>query len=255
MTGAGGTPEREKLQRMRGGLVVSCQGPADDPFSGPEVMSRMAESVIRAGAVGIRAQGLEDLTAIRERVDEPLIGLWKDPTGELIITPTLKHALAVASTGADIVALDGTSRQRPDGLALADVIEAVHRTTRCLVMADVSTFAEGVAAEAAGADVVATTLSGYTLYSPSSETPDFQLVETLASALIVPVFAEGRIWSPEDARRALDSGAWATVVGTAITSPAAIASRYCRALRRTGRPDDDDGAPASLPPRPPALTD
>jgi N-acylglucosamine-6-phosphate 2-epimerase len=209
-------------------------------------MSRIAESVVRAGAVGIRAEGLDDLTAVRKRIAEPLIGLWKDPTGELIITPTLKHALAVAATGADILALDGTGRQRPDGLSLAEVIEAVHRQTVCLVMADVSTFEEGVAAQAAGADAVATTLSGYTQYSRGSEVPDLGLVEALASRLLVPVFAEGRIGTPEDARRALDRGAWAVVVGTAITSPARITSRYCIALQRSGpfEPDDHAEAPA-----------
>ncbi len=221
------------LERMRGGLVVSCQAPAEDPFSGPEIMSRLADSVVRAGAVGIRAEGLNDLSAIRKRIAEPLIGLWKDPTGELIITPTLEHALAVAATGTDVLAVDGTDRQRPDNLSLAAVIQSVHRQTSCLVMADVSTFEEGVAAQAAGADAVATTLSGYTRYSRRSEVPDFELVEALASRLTVPVFAEGRIGTPEDARRALDRGAWAVVVGTAITSPARIASRYCIALQQS----------------------
>jgi N-acylglucosamine-6-phosphate 2-epimerase len=221
------------LERMRGGLVVSCQAPAEDPFSGPEIMSRLADSVVRAGAVGIRAEGLNDLRAIRQRIVDPLIGLWKDPTGELIITPTLKHALAVAATGADILAVDGTARQRPDDLSLAQVIQSVHRQTNCLVMTDVSTFEEGVAAQAAGADTVATTLSGYTRYSQGSEGPDLDLVEELASRLTVPVFAEGRIGTPEDARRALDRGAWAVVVGTAITSPARITSRYCVALQES----------------------
>ena len=250
-TANGGThpaPLAGVLEQLRGGLVVSCQAPVQDPFSGPYIMSRMAESVVRAGAVGVRAQGLDDLAAIRRQISEPLIGLWKDPTGELIITPTLRHALAVAATGADIVALDGTLRQRPDDLSLAEVVEAVHQTAGCLVMADVSTFDEGIAAQVAGADVVATTLSGYTGYSPFSDTPDLALVEDLASRLAVPVFAEGRIWSPADARRALDSGAWAIVVGTAITSPAAITARFCNALPRRGTPERGDQPPGRLPP-------
>lgn len=218
------------LEQLRGNLVVSCQAPSEDPFSGPEIMSRLAQSVVRAGAVGIRAEGLEDLRAIRAGVSEPLIGLWKDPTGELIITPTLDHALAVAATGVDIVALDGTIRPRPDGRSLAQVIDVIHRQTDCLVMADVSTLDEGVRAEAAGADMIATTLSGYTQYSGDALDPDLELVEALARVLTMPIVAEGRIGTPADARRALECGAWAVVVGTAITSPASIVAAFRSAL-------------------------
>ncbi len=220
----------EVLYQLRGGLVVSCQAPATDPFSGPDVMAKLADSVVRAGAIGIRGEGIDDLRAIRRRVSEPLIGLWKDPIGELIITPTLEHALAVAASGADIIALDGTIRRRPDGRSLAEVIDVIHKDTGCLVMADVSTLKEGILAEAAGADMAATTLSGYTNQSPGASAPDLDLVEELVAAISVPVFAEGRIGTPDDARRALERGAWAVVVGTAITSPAHIVSRFCAAL-------------------------
>lgn len=219
------------LQRLRGGLVVSCQAPEDDPLSGPLVMARMAATVAAAGAAAIRAEGLEDLRAVRDRVALPLIGLWKDGDAEVYITPTLDHALAVAKTGVEVVAVDGTRRPRPDGLDLATVVRTVQRETGVLVMADVATLEDGLAAEVAGVDLVGTTLSGYTVDSPPPSGPDLPLVAALAGRLRIPVLAEGRIRTPAEARAARDAGAWAVVVGTAITRPQAIASWFAEGLR------------------------
>lgn len=219
------------LERLRGGLVVSCQAPEDDPLSGPPVMARMAATVAAAGAAAIRAEGLDDLRAVRDRVALPLIGLWKDGGAEVYITPTLDHALAVAKIGVEVVAVDGTRRPRPDGLDLATVVRTVQREAGVLVMADVATLEDGLAAEAAGADLVGTTLSGYTRDSPAPSGPDLPLVAALAARLRVPVLAEGRIRTPAEARAARDAGAWAVVVGTAITRPQAIASWFVEGLR------------------------
>lgn len=221
---------REVLARLRGGLVVSCQAPPEDPLSGPQVMARMAASVTAAGAAGIRAEGPDDLRAVRERVSVPLIGLWKQGPDDVYITPTLDHALAVAATGAEVVAVDGTARPRPDGRSLAETVARIHRDTPCLVMADVATLAEGLAAEVAGADLVGTTLSGYTTGSPAQDGPDLALVAALAGRLRVPVLAEGRIQTPRQARAACDAGAWAVVVGTAITRPQVLAGRFVAGL-------------------------
>nr|BFE84249.1 hypothetical protein GCM10020093_068500 [Planobispora longispora] len=150
------------LAALRGRLVVSCQAYPGEPMRHPDTMRRVAQAVAAGGAAGIRAQGLEDLRLIRAALDLPLIGLWKDGDGDVFITPTLDHALAVAGTGADVVALDATGRPRPDGRTLAEIVRAVHERTGRLVMADVSTYEEGVAAAEAGADVVGTTLAGYT---------------------------------------------------------------------------------------------
>lgn len=218
------------LTRLRGGLVVSCQAPPDDPLSGPEIMARMAATVVIAGAVGVRAEGLDDLRAVRERVDVPLIGLWKDGTDPVYITPTLDHALAVAKTGAEVIALDGTRRPRPDGRSLAATIAELHRGTGALVMADVADVEDGVAAAAAGADLVGTTLSGYTAGSRGPDGPDLALVAALAARLPVPVLAEGRIGTPREAAAALAAGAWAVVVGTAVTRPQAMARRFVDGL-------------------------
>jgi putative N-acetylmannosamine-6-phosphate epimerase len=196
-------------------------------------MVAMAQAAVAGGAAGIRANGPDDVAAIRKAVDVPVIGLWKLGTSGVYITPTLAHAFAVAAAGADVVALDGTSRRRPDGLSLAEVVATLHARTSCLVMADVATVEDGIAAQAAGADVVSSTLSGYTDDGPAPDGPDLVLVEALARRLDVPVVAEGRIRTPEEAAAALDLGAWAVVVGGAITRPQHITERFVHAMSST----------------------
>lgn len=217
------------LQQLRGGLIVSCQAPSSDSLHGPEHMSAMARSVAHSDIVGIRAEGIADVTAIRSAVDLPLIGLWKDGSEGVYITPTPEHVQSVVDTGADIIAVDATERPRPDGSSLAESIALTHRAGR-LFMADVSTRAEGLVAAEAGADVVSTTLSGYTPHSPQSSGPDLHLVAELAAHLDVPIVAEGRLHTPEQAKEAIEAGAWAVCVGTAITTPRAIAARFANTL-------------------------
>lgn len=218
------------LRQLRGKLVVSCQAPPGDPLRAPAHMAAMAASVTAGAPVaGVRVQGVEDIEAVRAVVGHPLIGLWKDGTEGVYITPTAAHARAVAEAGAEIVAADATGRPRPDGRPLSETVEAVHRAG-ALFMADVSTVEEGVAAAGLGADLVSTTLSGYTPYSPQQPGPDLALVRELAGRLDIPVCAEGRLRTPEEARAAMEAGAWAVVVGGAITAPAAIAGRFAAAL-------------------------
>ena len=167
----------------------------------------MALAAWQGGAVGIRANTPADIRAIRARVPLPLIGLYKAGDADVYITPTLEHARAVIEAGADIVALDATGRPRPDGRSLVQVITALHDDHHALVMADVSTVAEGVAAAQMGADLISTTLSGYTPYSPQQDGPDLALVAALVARVAVPVIAEGRISTPALARAALEAGA------------------------------------------------
>ncbi|MFG3709022.1 N-acetylmannosamine-6-phosphate 2-epimerase [Micromonospora sp. NPDC047670] len=218
------------VEQLRHRLVVSCQAYPGEPMRDPDTMRRVALAAARGGAAGIRAQGLDDIAAIRNAVDLPLIGLWKDGADDVFITPTLGHAVAVARAGAHVVALDGTCRPRPDGLTLAETIAAVHERTGALVMADCSTLDEGVAAAHAGADLVGTTLAGYTAYTTRGEGPDLELVARLAAAVDVPVLAEGRIHTPAQAAQALRAGAWAVVVGTAITHPTTITGWFASAV-------------------------
>lgn len=220
----------DALDAVRGRLIVSCQAAEGEPLRGPEHMAAMAMTVLGGGASAVRLEGPDDVAAVRARTDAPIIGLWKIGGTPVYITPTLAAVRAVAEAGADIVAVDGTGRERPDASTLTDVVELVHGTYDRLVMADVATLAEGVAAAAAGADVVSTTLSGYT-GGPVPDGPDLDLVEQLADALEIPVVAEGRISSPEEVAEALRRGAWAVVVGGAITRPGQITARFAAAAR------------------------
>lgn len=217
------------IERIKSGLVVSVQAYPGEPMRHADTMRRIAQAAALGGAVGIRAQGIADLRAMRPVIDLPLIGLWKDGHDGVFITPTVIHAVEVARTGCEIVAVDGTSRPRPDGSCLRDSVEAVHREG-ALVMADCATLLDGVAAAASGADLIGTTLSGYTDDAVKTDGPDLGLVADLVREVDVPVIAEGRIHTPDHARAALDAGAHAVVVGTAITHPTTITSWFVAAL-------------------------
>ncbi len=222
----------EIADRLRGGLVVSCQALPHEALFGADIMARLAVAAQAGGAVGIRANSPADIAAIRAVTDLPLIGLSKVdvPSFDVYITPTLADALAVSQAGADIIALDATARPHPEGLT-ADFLRRVREETGKPVLADISTEDEALDAQEAGADFISTTLSGYTPYSPQSAEPDLDLVRRLAAVLTIPLIAEGRIATPEQARATLDAGAWAVVVGGAITRPQQITERFVRAVR------------------------
>lgn len=222
------------IESLRGGLIVSCQAADDSPLHGPVFMRAMAEAAAHNGAAGIRANGAADIAAIRAAVKLPIIGIlkWRDPNHDwIVITPDFESARTVVEAGADIVAISCAFYQRdPD--ALAELIRRIRTDLGVPVMADCSTLAEGIAAADWSADIVATTLSGYTPETTGQHTgPDLALVSALATSQSKPVIAEGRIWSPEEARAALDAGAFAVVVGTAITAPGPITARFAAALR------------------------
>lgn len=218
------------IDALRGRLIVSCQAYPGEPMRDPRTMTQVALSAARGGAAAIRAQGLDDLRLIHQHVDLPVIGLWKDGDAPVFITPTLEHALAVAETGVEIVAIDGTAQERQDGRTVAGTIAELHQRTTALVMADCSTLEEGRAAADAGADLVGTTLAGYTPYTEKTDGPDLKLVEQLAAAVDVPVVCEGRVHTPQQARAAIEAGAFTVVVGTAITHPATITGWFADAL-------------------------
>ncbi len=221
------------LARLRRGLIVSCQAEPHEPLHGAHHMAAMARAACEGGAAGIRADGPENIVAIRAAVNLPIIGIYKDdlPGFSVRITPTLQHALQVAEAGAQLIAIDATDRPHPDGLGLVKRIRAIHAETGLLVMADISNEAEGLSAAAAGADLVATTLSGYTDASPPDAAPDLALIRSLARELRVPLIAEGRISTPDQAGEALRCGAFAVVVGSAITRPQWITAQFAGALR------------------------
>ncbi|WP_423183422.1 N-acetylmannosamine-6-phosphate 2-epimerase [Arthrobacter sp. NyZ413] len=221
----------EGLNALRSQLIVSCQAYPGEPMRDPRTTGQVAASAVIGGAAAVRVQGLADVQFTRSAVEVPVIGLWKDGHDGVFITPTLRHALAVANAGAHIVAIDGTRRQRPDSLTLKQTVNGIHAGSHALVMADCGSFADAVAAVEAGADLIGTTLAGYTGERPKTTGPDLGLLAEIAGAgLGKPLVAEGRIHTPAQARQALDAGAFAVVVGTAITHPASITGWFKGAL-------------------------
>ncbi|MBM6620731.1 N-acetylmannosamine-6-phosphate 2-epimerase [Micrococcaceae bacterium RIT802] len=230
-------PPVDLLASLRGRLIVSAQAYPGEPMRHPQTMAQVAASAVGGGAAAVRVQGLADIQFTRSAVEVPVIGLWKDGHDGVFITPTAHHAVAVAQAGAHIVALDGTRRPRPDGLSLAQTISRVKDRSGALVMADCGSLDDAVAAAEAGADLVGTTLAGYTGERRKTDGPDLDLIAAIATAgLDVPLVAEGRIHTPAHARSALDAGAFAVVVGTAITHPSSITGWFDAALRAAGAP-------------------
>jgi N-acylglucosamine-6-phosphate 2-epimerase len=229
-----------RLAAIESRLVVSCQAYPGEPMRSPAVMAAVAQAVVEGGAKGVRAQGIEDLEAIRPLVDVCLIGLVKRGADGVFITPTVTDALDCVTAGADIVAVDGTRRDRPDGQPLGATVAAVH-AAGALVMADCGSLDDALHSVAAGADCVGTTLAGYTGERPVTRGPDLDLVTELVAQVPVPVIAEGRIRNPDDALACLEAGAYAVVVGTAITHPTRITRTFAEQLPHRGAASSDEG--------------
>ncbi len=221
------------FEQLRRGLIVSCQAEGDDPFNTPGGVALFARAAVMGGAAAIRSEGIAKIRAIRNVVPAPLIGLVKSEfaDGRVCITRKLADVAQLVQSGCDIIAIDGTGRLYDD-CSGPDFIRAVRAQFEIPIMADISTAAEAEAAIAAGADCVSTTLSGYTAETESraGSGPDEELVRTLVQSVSVPVFAEGRINTPEEAQRMLHAGAWAVVVGSAITRPRVITGWYREAM-------------------------
>ena len=218
------------IANLKGKLLVSCQAYMGEPMRHPETMAQMARAAELGGAAAIRCQGLSDIAAIKGRVEIPVLGLWKEGHEGVYITPTLRHARACIAAGADVVALDATGRPRPDGRTFEETVEALRGET--LIMADCACIDDVRRAVAAKVDIISTTLAGYTDDRPKTDGPDLEFVrEAVAEAGDIPVFCEGRIHTPQQAREAMDAGAFAVVVGTAITHPTSVTGWFCDALK------------------------
>ena len=222
----------DALEALRGGLVVSVQAPEGSPLAASSQLAAMARAAEAGGAAGIRAQ---DVAAVKEAVGLPVIGLRKRRVegSEVYITPALEDARAVAAAGADVVAVDATLRPRPGGVTDERFLRELASELDVPVLADVDSLEAGRAAREAGAAAVATTLAGYTDAPAVSGGPDLALVAALAAELDCPVLAEGRIATPDQARAAFEAGAFAVVVGTAITDAVALTRRFAAAAPRS----------------------
>lgn len=224
------------MERIKGQMIVSCQALPGEPLYVEEksVMYLMARAGKMAGTPAIRTSSIRDVIAIKEETALPVIGLVKVqyPGFESYITPTMKEVDALAEADSDVIALDCTLRKRGDGKTVNEFISEVRsKYPDKILMADISTYEEGVNAWKLGMDIVGTTMSGYTPYSPKTEGPDYELVRRLSETIDVPVIGEGKIHYPEQAVKVLEAGAFAIVVGGAITRPLEIANRFMAALQ------------------------
>lgn len=219
------------IEKLKGKVIVSAQAMPNEPFYDEKCMLAMMQSVVNGGASGLRVAGRRDVVNAKT-FELPVIGLTKPNKlpenwrSVVYITPGIKEVKELIEAGADIIAFDGTSRPRPDGCTIEQIINIIHLADK-LAMADISTLEEGINCAKLGADIISTTLAGYTDESgEASETPDFELLNNLVSSIEKPVFLEGRVWSPEEVKKAFESGAHSVVIGSAITRPHLITKRF-----------------------------
>lgn len=224
------------FEQIHHGLIVSCQALEHEPLYTTEggVMPLMAKAAAMSGAVGIRANTVRDITQIKAVVDLPVIGIIKKdyPGTPMYITVTMAEVDALVGCGVDILAVQGTSALRPDGKTAPEFIREVKaKYPDQLLMADIATFEEAMTCAEAGANFVGTTMRGYTPETTGLNDIDFDFVAKLAKECPAKVIAEGHIHYPEQARKALEAGAYALVVGGAITRPAEITARFTAAIQ------------------------
>lgn len=225
--------KEEVLQRVKKGLIVSCQALKTEPLYSSYIMSRMAFAAKEGGAVGIRANTPEDIIEIKKTVDLPVIGLYKVDydNSQIYITPTEKEIDLLMEAKPDIIAMDATNRMRPDGTTIETFFPKIRaKYPDMLFMADCSTYEDGVRAEKLGFDIVGTTLCGYTEETEGTEIPCFPMIKRLCADLKIPVIAEGGIWEREQLQEAFRCNAFAAVIGTAITRPRDITRRFVNCI-------------------------
>lgn len=220
----------EVCRKLEGKLIVSCQASRGEAFREPTLIARLAEAALAGGAAGIRADGAEDVRAIRRITDVPIIGIQKirQADGRVLITPSVEGARELVKAGADMVAIDATERGMRYGASAR--IRQIGLELKVPVLADISNLEEALAAAEMGAAFVLSTLRGYTDATSHVKRFESHFIEELSHACAVPVIAEGRIHTPEEARQAVSAGAYAVVVGTAITRPGELARRFAAAI-------------------------
>lgn len=224
------------LEKIKKGLVVSCQALSHEPLHSSYIMGRMAYAVTEGGACGIRANGEDDIEEIKKQTSLPIIGIVKRdyPDSSVYITATMREIEELAKTNCEMIAMDATDSKRADKETIEDFIKKVkQRVPDTLLMADISTIEEAIRAERIGFDCVATTLIGYTEKTKGLNIADndFAILKKIVHRLNIPVIAEGSINTPKKAKRCLKIGAHAVVVGSAITRPKWITENFVKEIK------------------------
>ncbi len=216
---------------LKRGMIVSCQVPDGTPIDTPEFIAAQAKTVLQAGAIGIRAQGVSNVMAVAEAVSVPIIGLIKRYSESTLIhiTPEIEDVLNLEQAGADIVAIDATGRLRENGVSFPAFMEELRRRTNVAILADVDTVEAAIQAEALGCDAIATTLSGYT-EAPAPKLPNIKLISDITQRVKIPVIAEGGFSHPEHVVQAFNAGAWSVCIGTAITNPYLLTKSFVQVI-------------------------
>lgn len=220
------------LEKIKGKLIVSCQALPGEPLHGSEIMGKMALAAMQAGAVAIRAQGIEDINEIKRITGLPVIGIIKRNynDSDVFITATKYEVVELLETNCEMIALDATIRQRPKKEKIEELLELIHQAGR-LAMADCSTLEEAIIAEKMGFDCVSSTLAGYTPYSKKINGPDIELLKSMVEMISIPVIAEGKIHYPCQLKEVFNVGVHSAVVGGAITRPFEIAQRFIKVIQ------------------------
>lgn len=233
------------ILQLKGGLIVSCQPRPHSALDRPNFVAAMAAVAEQQGAVGVRIRGARNIRAVHRAVGIPIVGIEKTnyPDSAVYITPTLESVRRIHRAGAEIIALDATERARPYNQSLARIIDESRTRLGALLMADVATVQQGLEAAKHGVNLISTTLYGYTEETQDCQGPGFDLLRRLVQEVDLPVILEGRVHEPEQVRKAFDLGAYAVVVGTAITDFEWLTRRFVEAC-----PTGHESRPAS--PRP-----
>lgn len=225
----------DRIKALKGQLIVSCQALPQEPLHSSFIMGRMARAAKEGGAAGIRANTKEDIKEIQEVTGLPIIGIVKRdyPDSAVYITPTMKEIEELMEVKPEIVAIDATGALRPGNVTLADFFHQIkEKYPEQKLMADCSTIEEAFFADELGFDFIGTTMVGYTPQSRGMkiEANDFEILRTILKKVKHPVIAEGNVNSPEKAKRVIELGSYAVVVGSSITRPQLITKGYAEAV-------------------------
>ena len=225
----------DRIKALKGQLIVSCQALPQEPLHSSFIMGRMARAAKEGGAAGIRANTKEDIKEIQEVTGLPIIGIVKRdyPDSAVYITPTMKEIEELMEVKPEIVAIDATGALRPGNVTLADFFHQIkEKYPEQKLMADCSTIEEALFADELGFDFIGTTMVGYTPQSTGLkiEENDFEILRTILKKVKHPVIAEGNVNSPKKAKRVIELGSYAVVVGSSITRPQLITKGYAEAV-------------------------